>query len=357
MTAIPDVNRSAGSSRQSDVGTRAVRRVVIGATLVLVLLVTACAGADPTDRGDTIGKGDDPTGELSLMVDGVERWFTVVRPPDVGPGAPLVLLMHGGGRSMRHALDREGTRDWVDLADEAGFVLIAPNGVDPRTGSTSGGHQQWNDLREPFGRADSDADDVAFVGRLVEWTVEHHQVDRERVFVTGSSNGGMMAQRLLIESPDTFAAGASFIANLPAHQVLERPRSAVPLLLANGTDDPLMPWSGGDVGKGRRGAVISVAETRAWWAESDSAEPTGAGATRLDDTAPNDGCTLEMERLAAGPDGADLVVLTMQGGGHAMPSTHYGRLTVLLAERVVGPLCRDADGARIAWDFFATSAG
>ena len=305
------------------------------------------------DRPDASRVG--ATGEITIDVDGLQRVFTVVRPPSVGANAALVVLLHGGGRNMRAVLDGAGTGDWVALAEEKRFILVAPNGVNPATGDTTGDRQQWNDLRSPFSVGDSEADDVEFINRVIDWVIEHHDVDPDRVFVTGLSNGGMMAQRLLIETPETFAAGASFIANLPDRDDLVGPDSPVPLLLANGTEDPLMPWDGGKIADRDRGTVKSVAETREWWIKTNRATPDGLGIVQIKNTNRRDGCTLTTERFNAGPGGAALEILTMEGGGHSMPSTNYTFAGELLLEPIVGPLCRDAGGVRLAWEFFVSS--
>jgi polyhydroxybutyrate depolymerase len=347
----------------------------MGATIVaLALIGSACSGvgnrtsttqqpvttqAETSVASSTVGAVSQPaeTGEISMTVDGLGRVFTVVRPPRVGPNAPLVVLLHGGTRSMRTVLDRAGTGDWVALAEKEGFVLVAPNGVNPATGDATGDRQQWNDLRSPFNVGDSEIDDVTFINRVVEWMIRNHEVDPDRVFVTGLSNGGMMTQRLLIETPEVYAAGASFIANIPDRSDLVRPESPKPLLLASATDDPLMPWDGGNVATRNRGTVASVVDTRTWWIETNRAVPDDVGPVQLEDAVPSDDCTLTLQGFDAGSGGAELLILTMEGGGHSMPSTNYTLATEALIEPLVGPVCRDADGVDIAWDFFMSISG
>ncbi|VAV95203.1 hypothetical protein MNBD_ACTINO02-444 [hydrothermal vent metagenome] len=345
--------------------------------IVFVLVMAACSGTrsepqpaeTPLDTGTTnapvpsqptttsTNPPRGPTGEISMTVDGLERVFTVVRPDTVGPGAPVVVLLHGGTRDMRSVLEKEGTADWVALSEEEGFILVAPNGVNPDTGDATGDRQHWNDLRSPYRIGDSDVDDVTFINRVVDWVIQNHGADASRVFVTGLSNGGMMTQRLLIESPETFAAGASFIASLPDRDDLVRPDSPIPLLLASATDDPLVPWDGGNVARRNRGTVASVADTRAWWIETNRAVPDEFGTVELDNTNRRDGCMLTVQGFDAGPEGARVLIMTMEGGGHSMPSTNYTRVTEALIEPIVGPVCRDADGATIAWDFFMSVTG
>lgn len=190
---------------------------------------------------------------------------------------------------------------------------------------------------------------------MIDRVIEHHGVDPDRVFVTDLSNGGMIAQRLLIEAPETLAAGASFIASLLDRDDLVGPDSPVPLLLANGTEDPLVPWDGGKVADRDRGTVRSVTDTRVWWIKTNRATPDGLGIVQIKNTNRRDGCILTTEGFSADPGGAALLLPTMEGGGHSMPSTNYTRTGERLLEPIVGPLCRDAAGVRLGWDFFLST--
>ena len=287
-----------------------------------------------------------PTGEQSISVDSVQRWFNVRRATTVQTGAPLVILLHGGYGSMRQVLDKEGTGEWVDIAAEEGFLLIAPNGTNAVSGDRFGDSQHWNDQRAPFATRDSDADDVSFILALIDWALANHQIDAGKIYVTGPSNGGMMTYRMLAEAPEKFSAGAAFIANLPTDNPLITTLSqSVRVMIMVGTADPLMPFAGGDVGDGGRGTVRSSYATRDWWIDQNNADPT-ATQTMLDDVDPSDGCLLTQHDHPALTGGSAVRFTIMTGGGHAIPSTDP------TATSNFGPQCRDADGARIAWGFF-----
>ena len=287
-----------------------------------------------------------PTGEQSIDVSTVQRWFNVRRAGSVQTGAPLVILLHGGFGNMRQVLEKEGSGEWVDVAAEEGLLLIAPNGTNANNGDTFGNTQHWNDQRAPFVSRDSDADDVSFILAVIDWAVANHQINPDRIFVTGPSNGGMMTYRMLGEAPERFAAGAAFIANLPTDNplVMDLPEP-VPVLIMVGTDDPLMPFNGGDIDNGGRGTVRSSFDTRDYWLGQNGADPV-ATQTVLDDVDPNDGCLLVQHDHVALTGGSDVRFTIMQGGGHAIPSTDPA------ANSNFGPQCRDAEGARLAWEFF-----
>jgi polyhydroxybutyrate depolymerase len=246
-----------------------------------------------------------------------------------------------------------GARAWLDLADREGFLLIVPNGVNPKTGDTKGDTQNWNDLRPAGDDRPSEADDVDFIVQLLDKTAREFDTDTARVYVTGASNGGMMAYRLLIEAPERFAAAATFIAVLPDDLPdIKPPGKATPLLIANGTKDPLVKWEGGAI-RGQRGRMMSVLESRDWWIQANRADVKDVEEESLPDADVGDGCRLYSSLYPATPGGAAVLFLKIDGGGHALPSLAHELPDTFLVRSLIGPLCRDAEGAEIAWRFMA----
>jgi poly(3-hydroxybutyrate) depolymerase len=77
----------------------------------------------------------------------------------------------------------------------------------------------------------------------------------------------------------------------------------------------------------------------------------------LSDTDPRDGCPLLVTTYRALPGGAQVQFLKMAGGGHAMPSREHRLPDTRLVRRLIGPVCRDAEGAEMAWDFLSKFPG
>jgi polyhydroxybutyrate depolymerase len=292
--------------------------------------------------------------ERSLAVGRQERWYRVYVPGEPVRGAPMVVVLHGGTQSMRHIFrpGAAGGRTWEEIAERERVLLLAPNGTNPDTGDARGDYQTWNDLRTEGAQRNPEAEDVAFIVGLLDWAAATFGADRRRAYVAGESNGGMMAYRLLIEVPERFAAGAAFIANLPAgSRLVQTPARPTPLLIMNGTRDRVVRWDGGPVAR-NRGRVISTDATIAWWLEANRAAGPPTVET-LPDGDPADGCRIARASWTAAPGGAPVVLYTMNGGGHAVPSRAHEPPENLLARRALGPICRDAEGAEIAWQFFA----
>jgi polyhydroxybutyrate depolymerase len=231
--------------------------------------------------------------------------------------------------------------------------MLVPNGTNPENGDTYGDDQGWNDLRPDQASGQTQVDDVGFLLALLDKTSSELPVDQERIYVTGASNGGMMTYRMLLEAPERFAAGAAYIAKLPDFEdSLPFPSQPVPIMIANGTEDPLMPYEGGVVAK-NRGVVISTRETVDWWVQANGADPQGLEIIDCPDMDPQDGCQIREEIYPPGSGGAEVRLYIINGGGHTLPSVYRQGFFQRLISRLLGPVCQEADGVLLAWDFFS----
>jgi len=276
---------------------------------------------------------------------GIERTYHVHYPKRQRPAAPrpVVLVLHGGGGAGARSL---ATRTGFSaIADREGFIVVYPAGVDG----------QWNDGRgKTFRRAkdNTSVDDVGFIAAIVDALIASGEGDGRRVYVSGVSNGGMMAQRVGIELGSKVAAVSAVIANLPANLAGREPVRPLPVLVMNGTADPIVPWHGGPVRVlGREyGHVLSTEETVGYWVRA-AGLPAAPDTRVLDDRDPGDRCRVEVRtyRAASGP--VEVVLYSLQGAGHNLPG---GRTPDV--PRLVGPQCRDINGSEVIWDFFKRHA-
>jgi polyhydroxybutyrate depolymerase len=286
----------------------------------------------------------------ALVHDGVERDFGWYAGVGVGAApAPVVLMLHGGGGNADQVWTGDDGMAWRRLADDRGLILLLPEGrLDPGTANA----HHWNDCRtdllEPSVATTSN--DVGFLRAVVEWTADRWTVDRDRVYVTGASNGGMMSFRMAMEASNLLAAAAPIIANLPEPSECGEPSRAVPMLIMNGTEDPLMPWDGGCVASRtcERGAVMSTEDTVAYWVRINAIR-TDPTCVDLPDTVPEDGSTVTVCTYVGGTAESEVVLYRVDGGGHSVPGPNplpwWYRL-------VVGPRNRDIVAADEVWTFF-----
>jgi polyhydroxybutyrate depolymerase len=218
------------------------------ATSALSLAWTPRAAADPAPVPAAVGGGS-----LEWVASGGSlRWYHVFEPttPAPVPGArrPLVVCFHGGGGNAASAYQNYGV---VEEAEARGWVAVFPEGTGPLSGTGVFSLQSWNAGDCCVFAAENDVDDVGFFADMLGQLVVEHDVDPDRVFVTGFSNGAMMSYRLGVERPDLVTA----IAPVGGALVTDPPTAPVPLLAIHGLLDTRVPFDGG-TGSGLAGEVF-----------------------------------------------------------------------------------------------------
>jgi polyhydroxybutyrate depolymerase len=268
----------------------------------------------------------------SLRVGGDERSYLLQLPPGHrrDHAVPLLLVFHGGGGRGAGMARHTG---FGRLAAREGFVVVYPDGLDRR----------WNDGRG-YGTAH---DDVAFVRALLDTLRRELSIDPRRIYATGISNGAMFAYRLACDLPGVLAAIAPVAGATPADLTAGCAGTApVSVLAMQGTADPLLPYAGGGVARGR-GRVLSAAESIAFWAKvAGCADPP---AVIAEPDRVRDGTRVRLTAYGGCPDGRGVELYTVQGGGHTWPGgPPVGRL--------VGRVSRELDATAVIWEFFARHA-
>jgi polyhydroxybutyrate depolymerase len=236
---------------------------------------------------------------------------------------------------------------WPVVAKREHFTVIFPDGL----------NRAWADLRSNEMRAGrtppEGTDDVAFITKLVEGYVADGTADPKHVYVSGLSNGGAMAMTLACKRADLFAAAASVIMNFTDEFANAcQPSRPVPMLLMNGTADPLIPYEGG---RGTSRFAVdgfwSAEKTIAFWRKINGCEEGDAAATDLADKDPNDQSTVTLVSSRC-PVGHDALLYRINDGGHRMPGGFPDSRFVRLVNYIFGPQNHDIDGAETIWAFF-----
>ncbi len=299
---------------------RKSRTACTGALAVLVagssLLLTACNPARMPR--ETIHYGNQ------------SRTAVVHVPPnwDSASPLPLVIALHG---MLNTPENTEEQTDFAKLADREGFVVAYP---DARLGF-------WNIFTTR-----KDADDIRFISALVDQLVAAHQVDPTRVYLTGSSNGGMLVHAIARAVPEKFAAIAPVYGSMT--RAIERagpPGLPMPTLIIHGTADYLLRWNGGGSSGFGLPWYTSVPETVAFWTANNGCSGV-VETTALPDTDPTDGTTASRTVYGGCSDNAEVVLYTIYGGGHNRPGTLHN------PNGGYGRVCMDFNATEVMWAFF-----
>jgi polyhydroxybutyrate depolymerase len=286
---------------------------IAGALLAMSATATAAPTGEATRNAGTVG--------------GRERTFIEYAPKNLKPNAPLLFVLHpsgGDGAGMREYSNYE----FDELADKNGFLVLYPDGFE----------NTWNDCRggSPFSSKRLKIDDVGFIRTLIDYAAKAHAIDRKRVFAMGWSNGAQLSYRLALEHPEDFAGVAAISASVPVKADLDcgQVDKPIPVMIVNGTADPINPFRGGmvNLGGAKLGNVLSSEDTAKYWAKL-----LGITAPPQQAKLPHKGGRTSVDSMTWTKDGKPAVILyAVQNGGHAMP--------------VEG---EDLDSPVAIWDFFS----
>lgn len=262
------------------------------AFLIFLLLVAAPV------RGET----------LHFTLDGHPREVLVTIPEHLADPAPLILVLHGVLESgPRMALT---TRHRFDaLAADQGFAVAYPSAL----------HRVWN-VGEGPGAAQllPPRDDLAYLDRVIAEIGTRADTDPDRIFLAGFSQGGILGLSYACKRPGRLAGVAVVGMTLPTmlrDDCTEAPD--FPFLLIHGTDDPIVPFDGGQIisGWGTDMTLLSHDATLAFFAEQAGCTGVGAVTTR---DALDDGTSVERSDWAGCE--VPLAGIRITGGGHKWPS-------------------------------------
>jgi polyhydroxybutyrate depolymerase len=310
-----------------------MRRYFTLVALIPLLIVTS----------STIILADNPgqpgeTKQENITISGLERTYQVYIPAGELSGQALIIALHGSmgtGKKMQEISAYQFDR----LADKKRCMVVYPDGY----------NKHWNDCRTiPNDEAHTkNIDDVGFISKLIDTCCTKWHVDPKKVYAVGLSNGGHMCFRLATEIPRKIAGIVVIGANMPASGMSKcpAPKGGFPVMIMNGTEDPINPFEGGMVRLFyiySKGEVLSSLESARAWLRPDDREKHPA-ISQIADSDLND--DTHTERYSWPESKVCLYVI--HGGGHTIPGGEQ-YLPIFL----VGRVSRDMNMAEEVWRFF-----
>jgi len=282
----------------------------------------------------------------TVDVDGQDRRYRVYVPPDYRAErkTPVVIAFHGGGGNPESMMRLSGLNA---KADDAGFVVVYPYG----SGTDENRNLTFNAGNVGGYAMRKNVDDVGFTKQLLADLKTFVNIDRDRVYATGISNGGMMAYRVASELSDLFAAVAPVAGPMGTETC--QPTQPVSVIHFHGTADELAPFKGGK-GKGAPGvpaahrpSFLSVDHSIQAWVKANGCE-TEPKVEKLPDAA-DDGMRVTRKTWAGGKGGSEVVLIEIKNGGHTWP----GREPLAA---ILGKATQDISANDLMWTFFQKHA-
>jgi len=304
----------------------------------LACLMTACT---PHLKTDAVIGAHTYLRQTDVITGGFQRSYRVHVPAgyDGRTRLPLVVVIHG---AFDTAEGMETYTGFSQLADRETFIAMYPNGI-----GVLGFLQHWNAGHCCGKAADDGIDDVGFIAAAIEDVGRYLAVDRQRIYMVGFSNGGMMTYRFAAERGAMLAAAAPMAASIAgrSHAAgdvwrIPKPIKSLPLLIMHGMADDDIPFEGGrSRHRGGERTYWSVEDSVDFWVRSNgcSTPPTPSASA---------GGHIRI-RTWDNCDGASRVVLyQLDGWGHVWPGPYF---TDALPDDA--PL-KHFDAAEVVWQFF-----
>ena len=200
---------------------------------ILITILSSCKKDDVKNNSEECYSN---TNAQTLVHDNINREYVLYIPNsyDETSAVPLLVNFHGFGGSASEFMSYADMRS---IAETDTFILAYPQG------SCLDGSSHWNAC--PTGADNkSDADDFGFVESMINEISSQYNIDMERIYAAGYSNGGMMAYGLANYKSDLIAAVASVSGvMLDCTGPTSHP---MPVVHLHGTSDGVLPYNGGD---------------------------------------------------------------------------------------------------------------
>jgi polyhydroxybutyrate depolymerase len=286
--------------------------------------------------------------EFALTHQDLRRSYLVHVPPQAAGARPLpvVVSFHGAGSNAEvmktyTRMDRAADRD--------GYIAVYPNG------SSGFGNRflTWNAGNCCGPAVALQVDDVGFITAMLDELPKRTPVDKTRIYVTGLSNGAMMAYRFAAEASSRVAAVAGVAGTMSLARF--EPSRAMPVMHIHSMQDHIARYDGGF------GPPTTVADTRTFsmpvedmlrkWLDYDGcpSKPETVEAIAGKQGTPDEAHSAIRRVYRPCRAGVEVVLLQISGGvGHVWPGGVRDYMPQLLG---TGTAVIDANTE--IWKFFS----
>ncbi len=223
----------------------------------------------------------------------------------------LVINLHGFGSDSK---EEEALSGMSLAADRDGYSAAYPDGL----------NKEWKD-----GSGSESQADIQFIVNLIHKLESLYNIDAKRVYATGISNGGGMANRLACEQAGIFAAigPVSGAYNFWKDCAPSRP---VPVIAFHGTSDNIVPYDGVK----RDNIIPNIPEWAAAWAQRNQCSPTPSTTYLKPD--------VKVDNWENCQAAAEVVLYSIDNHGHSWPGSRF----------LKGITSQSVDATQVMWDFF-----
>ena len=258
-----------------------------------------------------------------VITSGEARKYLLHIPEGYDPAVPtpLVISIHGFAEWPAHQMNLS---HWNDLADQENFIVVYPRG--------SSFPLRWR--TEGIGESMLD---VQFISDLIDQLQEEYNIDPQRIYANGLSNGGGMSFQLACKLPDRIAAFGGVAGAYRVSWENCQTEHPVPAIIFHGNADPIVPFEGGPSGS----FDVPFPSITEWVGQMAAKN----GCDLTPESIPTDGEVTGF-RYTDCDQNANIEYYIIAGGGHSWPGGEP------LPEWIVGQTSDDINATRTMWTFF-----
>jgi polyhydroxybutyrate depolymerase len=287
------------------------------------------AAPPPTSAASTLPPATKPLASQSaayvytLTSGGRTRDYRLHVPPAAAAGTelPLVVNLHG---ATQNGLLQELQTGMDASADHDGYLVAYPDGT--RIATTLTPDPIAKDAQYGFDAgyccglpSTNHLDDVDFLLAVISNVASHTPVDLRRVYVTGMSNGGMMAYAMAAEASTHIAAIASVAGQVELPAI--HPSRPVPTLEFHSVDDPIAKWNG--VASSDPQLRFTVMQGIDQWVKADGCATTPHTGSTIAGRGAAAGLTATLVTYSGCASGSTVALWRLTGSGHVWPGAPF----------------------------------
>ena len=254
-------------------------------------LTSSCGKTEVNSTEDTELK--------TIEHDGKSREYLIHVPSSYENNQPLALLIsfHGYGNTANEIMELSKLND---LADTNNFIVVYPQGL------TFQGVTHWNVGGFTNG---STSNDVGFINSVLDDLEANYNINTNKIYACGESNGGFMSFLLACQLSERIAAIASVIGSMTPEMYNGcNPNHQMPVLQLHGTSDNLVPYQG-------QSDMIAIDSVLSYWQTYNQTDSV-ASITQIPDVEQNDDSTVERYLYGNGINGSSVIHYKVINGGH-----------------------------------------
>ena len=295
----------------------------------MLLIIFSCSSNYDNDQSINPGNNNEDENqygeiqyglsEYGITFQDLDRDFMVYVPESYTHEltSAIVFVFHGFGGSNNQIMYNS---NFNSIAERENFIVVYPQG------SSFFGYPHWN---VGGWTNSSTTDDVSLIDFLIELISQQYNINQNRIYATGMSNGGFFSFLLGCQLSNKFAAVASVTGSMTTETFNEcSPERELSILQIHGTDDSIVTYNGNSsIGS------IGIPEVLNYWSSNNYCN--NSETTQINDSNPNDNFFIERVLFDGGVNGSVVDHYKVYGGEH------------------VWFMSEDINSSELIWDFFS----